>query len=88
MCRVSEGQFGSLYDTPTKYLSVIVPAYNEEKRMGVMLDEMMGELKNMERSRRFVCLSPHVPTRRCGVSAPVPRPLQGLHVRGDHCERR
>lgn len=37
-------------DKPTRYLSVIVPAYNEEKRIGVMLDEALAYLLERERS--------------------------------------
>jgi glycosyltransferase involved in cell wall biosynthesis len=37
-------------DRATKYLSVIVPAYNEEKRIGVMLDEALAYLLERERT--------------------------------------
>lgn len=47
-----QGTFASLYDEPTKFLTLVVPAYNEEKRMGVMLDEMMGVLASLEKTRR------------------------------------
>lgn len=53
VCR-DEGKFGSLFDVPSKFLTLVVPAYNEEKRMGVMLDEMMATLAQMEKSRRCV----------------------------------
>ncbi|XP_036913570.1 dolichyl-phosphate beta-glucosyltransferase isoform X2 [Sturnira hondurensis] len=37
-------------DPPTKRLSVVVPSYNEEKRLPVMMDEALGYLE--ERQRR------------------------------------
>ncbi|XP_036994636.2 dolichyl-phosphate beta-glucosyltransferase isoform X1 [Artibeus jamaicensis] len=37
-------------DPPTKQLSVVVPSYNEEKRLPVMMDEALGYLE--ERRRR------------------------------------
>lgn len=39
-------QFPSLDDEPTKELSVIIPAYEEEKRLPTMLDECMEYLEN------------------------------------------
>jgi hypothetical protein len=56
--RRDEGKFGSLFDVPSKFLTLVVPAYNEEKRMGVMLDEMMATLAQMEKSRRCVQFLP------------------------------
>ena len=50
--RSSQGSFASLYDPASKYLTLVVPAYNEEKRMGVMLDEMLGVLDTLEKQRR------------------------------------
>ncbi|XP_035867068.1 dolichyl-phosphate beta-glucosyltransferase isoform X2 [Phyllostomus discolor] len=40
----------SLGDPPSKRLSVVVPSYNEEKRLPVMMDEALGYLE--ERQRR------------------------------------
>ncbi len=42
--------FNSILESPTKSLSVIVPAYNEEKRIGVMLDEAIGYLLDRQKS--------------------------------------
>lgn len=56
--RQTQGTFASLYDAPSKYLTLVVPAYNEEKRMGVMLDEMLGVLETLEKQRRCVSPSP------------------------------
>lgn len=39
-------EFPSIRDAPSKSLSVIVPAYNEEKRLPVMLDECLGYLED------------------------------------------
>merc|ERR1712142_1051085 len=44
--------FPSLKDSPTKYLSVIVPAYNEEERLPVMLDECLPYLEERRKSLR------------------------------------
>lgn len=42
--------FNSILESPSKSLSVIVPAYNEEKRIGVMLDEAIGYLLDRQKS--------------------------------------
>lgn len=39
------GRFPSLDDAATVTLSVVVPAYNEEKRIAPMLDEMIAGLQ-------------------------------------------
>lgn len=36
--------FNSILEEPTKSLSIIIPAYNEQYRIGVMLDEAIGYL--------------------------------------------
>ncbi|XP_061658901.1 dolichyl-phosphate beta-glucosyltransferase isoform X2 [Syngnathoides biaculeatus] len=41
--------FPSLHDPPSIELSVVVPAYNEELRLPVMLNEAMAYLENRER---------------------------------------
>ncbi|XP_028323067.1 dolichyl-phosphate beta-glucosyltransferase [Gouania willdenowi] len=41
--------FPSLHDPHTRDLSVVVPAYNEELRMPVMLDEAMDYLENRQK---------------------------------------
>lgn len=38
----------SLRDAPTKRLSVVVPSYNEEKRLPVMMDEALGYLEERQ----------------------------------------
>ncbi|XP_024424057.3 dolichyl-phosphate beta-glucosyltransferase [Desmodus rotundus] len=38
----------SLSDSPTKRLSVVVPSYNEEKRLPVMMDEALGYLEERQ----------------------------------------
>lgn len=38
-------EFPSIIDAPTKSLSVVIPAYNEEKRLPVMLDECLNYLE-------------------------------------------
>ncbi|CAL4123312.1 unnamed protein product, partial [Meganyctiphanes norvegica] len=42
--------FPSIKDAPTKYLSVIIPAYNEEERLPVMLDECIPYLEDRRKS--------------------------------------
>lgn len=42
--------FPSLDDEPSKTLSVIIPAYEEEKRLPVMLDECMDFLENKSKN--------------------------------------
>ncbi|XP_069323429.1 dolichyl-phosphate beta-glucosyltransferase isoform X2 [Eulemur rufifrons] len=39
----------SIWDSPTKRLSVVVPSYNEEKRLPVMMDEALGYLEKRQR---------------------------------------
>ncbi|XP_073899621.1 dolichyl-phosphate beta-glucosyltransferase isoform X3 [Castor canadensis] len=38
----------SIWDKPTKQLSVVVPSYNEEKRLPVMMDEALGYLEKRQ----------------------------------------
>lgn len=45
--------FPSLVDPPTIRLSVVVPAYNEEERIPVMLDEALTFLKEEEEKRKL-----------------------------------
>jgi dolichyl-phosphate beta-glucosyltransferase len=45
--------FPSLFDKPTKYLSLIVPAYNEELRMEGMLNEALKYLLEREKDASF-----------------------------------
>ncbi|XP_063807920.1 dolichyl-phosphate beta-glucosyltransferase [Pseudophryne corroboree] len=46
--------FPSIHDQPTKDLSVVVPAYNEEERLPVMMDEAVEYLeKKQKRSPSF-----------------------------------
>ena len=40
--------FPSINDAPSRFLSVVVPAYNEEKRMRVGLDEMTTFLRDKQ----------------------------------------
>ncbi|XP_049634781.1 dolichyl-phosphate beta-glucosyltransferase isoform X2 [Suncus etruscus] len=39
----------SIWDSPTKQLSVVVPSYNEEKRLPVMMDEALDYLENRQK---------------------------------------
>ncbi|CAH6779065.1 dolichyl-phosphate beta-glucosyltransferase isoform X1 [Phodopus roborovskii] len=39
----------SIWDSPTKQLSVVVPSYNEEKRLPVMMDEAMNYLEKRQK---------------------------------------
>nr|XP_031540578.1 dolichyl-phosphate beta-glucosyltransferase [Vicugna pacos] len=39
----------SIWDAPTKQLSVVVPSYNEEKRLPVMMDEALGYLEERQK---------------------------------------
>uniref|UniRef100_A0A8C9ABZ3 Dolichyl-phosphate beta-glucosyltransferase n=1 Tax=Prolemur simus TaxID=1328070 RepID=A0A8C9ABZ3_PROSS len=39
----------SIWDSPTKQLSIVVPSYNEEKRLPVMMDEALGYLEKRQR---------------------------------------
>lgn len=41
--------FGNLHDQASKYLSVVVPAYNEEARISVMLDETIDYLQDRQK---------------------------------------
>ncbi|XP_068600887.1 dolichyl-phosphate beta-glucosyltransferase [Brachionichthys hirsutus] len=45
--------FPSLHDPHSRQLSVVIPAYNEELRMPVMLDEAMEYLENRQRRHPF-----------------------------------
>jgi len=45
--------FESISQPPTKYLSVVVPAYKEEKRISVMLDETISYLTSREEDPSF-----------------------------------
>ncbi|KAK7085801.1 dolichyl-phosphate beta-glucosyltransferase [Halocaridina rubra] len=45
-------EFPSITDDPTRSLSVIIPAYNEEQRLPVMLDECMVYLEKREEEER------------------------------------
>lgn len=40
--------FGSLFDDPEVFLSVVVPAYSEEKRLPVMLDQTLRYLHSRQ----------------------------------------
>ena len=40
----SLGQFPNINDAPTLLVSVVVPAYKEEKRISRMMDEMLEYL--------------------------------------------
>ena len=44
----------SVHDAPTVLVSVVVPAYNESKRIAVMMDEMLGFLRATEKANRCV----------------------------------
>ncbi|XP_022376393.1 dolichyl-phosphate beta-glucosyltransferase isoform X3 [Enhydra lutris kenyoni] len=39
----------SIWDSPTKRLSVVVPSYNEEKRLPIMMDEALGYLEERQK---------------------------------------
>uniref|UniRef100_A0A452VHZ7 ALG5 dolichyl-phosphate beta-glucosyltransferase n=1 Tax=Ursus maritimus TaxID=29073 RepID=A0A452VHZ7_URSMA len=39
----------SIWDSPTKRLSVVVPSYNEEKRLPVMMDEALDYLEERQK---------------------------------------
>nr|XP_023996000.1 dolichyl-phosphate beta-glucosyltransferase [Salvelinus alpinus] len=58
--------FPSLHDPSSLELSVIVPAYNEELRMPVMMEEAMGYLENRQKQQPL-CLLYEV----CGGHAAV-----------------
>lgn len=45
--------FPSLFDKPTKYISLIVPAYNEALRMEGMLNEALNYLLEREKDAKF-----------------------------------
>lgn len=44
--------FPSLFDGASKYLSVIVPAYNEEERLPIMMEETLGYLEKREKESK------------------------------------
>ncbi|XP_036310875.1 dolichyl-phosphate beta-glucosyltransferase isoform X4 [Pipistrellus kuhlii] len=39
----------SIRDSPTKQLSIVVPSYNEEKRLPIMMDEALGYLEERQK---------------------------------------
>lgn len=41
----SEEKFPSIFDEPSVTLSVIVPAYNEEERLPIMLDQTIAQFE-------------------------------------------
>uniref|UniRef100_UPI00398F7E83 dolichyl-phosphate beta-glucosyltransferase isoform X1 n=2 Tax=Pristiophorus japonicus TaxID=55135 RepID=UPI00398F7E83 len=45
--------FPSIHDPPTKELSVIVPSYNEEKRLPLMMDEALEYLEQRQKKDSF-----------------------------------
>ncbi|XP_059985022.1 dolichyl-phosphate beta-glucosyltransferase isoform X3 [Lagenorhynchus albirostris] len=47
--RVQREALPSIQDSPTKQLSVVVPSYNEEKRLPVMMDEALGYLEERQK---------------------------------------
>ncbi|XP_007464295.1 PREDICTED: dolichyl-phosphate beta-glucosyltransferase isoform X2 [Lipotes vexillifer] len=47
--RVQREALPSIRDLPTKQLSVVVPSYNEEKRLPVMMDEALGYLEERQK---------------------------------------
>lgn len=66
MCCRGLGEFPTVDDKPTKTLTVVVPAYNEEKRIDKMMTEMIDFLESEEKVQRYVPLrssSMCIPTR-------------------------
>ncbi|EDM14920.1 asparagine-linked glycosylation 5 homolog (yeast, dolichyl-phosphate beta-glucosyltransferase), isoform CRA_g [Rattus norvegicus] len=53
----------SIWDSPTKQLSVVVPSYNEEKRLPVMMDEALNYLEKRQVSNFSQC---HVSSQNDG----------------------
>ncbi|XP_037655846.1 dolichyl-phosphate beta-glucosyltransferase-like [Choloepus didactylus] len=47
--RAQKETLPSIWDSPTKQLSVVVPSYNEEKRLPVMMDEALGYLEKRQK---------------------------------------
>lgn len=47
-CRSGMARFPSVFEPAAVTLSVVVPAYNEEERMPVGVDEMIAHLKTLE----------------------------------------
>lgn len=45
--------FSSIHDPPTKELSVVVPSYNEELRLPVMMDEALEYLENRQKQQSY-----------------------------------
>ncbi|MGH0173703.1 UNVERIFIED_CONTAM: hypothetical protein FKN15_066265 [Acipenser sinensis] len=45
--------FSSIHDPPTKELSVVVPSYNEELRLPVMMDEALEYLENRQKRQSY-----------------------------------
>lgn len=45
--------FPRLYDDASLYLTLVVPAYNEEERLPAMLDEMLRYLKQRTADNRY-----------------------------------
>lgn len=57
MCRPGQskgGKFPSIMDGSSRQLSLVVPAYNEESRMNIMMDEMLEVLeKQSKKDKKF-----------------------------------
>ena len=54
--RRTKDAFPSIYDPASVLVSVVVPAYNEEKRITTMMDEMLDYLRKEERKDKCVAL--------------------------------
>lgn len=50
----SKEKFPTVYDPSSILVSVIVPAYNEEKRITTMMDEMLDYLRKEEKKDKCV----------------------------------
>ena len=68
--RSTKEAFPSVYDPASILVSVVVPAYNEEKRITTMMDEMLEYLRKEERKDKCVSAGASV---TCGL-APAGQP--------------
>lgn len=85
-CR-STKPFPRLYDDASLYMTLVVPAYNEEERLPAMLDEMLRYLKHRASENRCATPGASFTPPRASASPPplavLPRRGQSVHV-GDH----
>ncbi len=53
-CCSKKAPFPSVFDAPTRLVTVVVPAYNESARIQPMMDEMLAYLQKASKTDRCV----------------------------------